>query len=325
MRAETTLRPGQRVPGAGDALARFDYKRVRSCRCNPTVGLGIPDAGIHARELTGHMTALSRALDGNRDDPRPRKTLIWVIRLAIAAWLAGTAVASALDLLPKTFPLAVMGVKVGLPVSISFDANTVGDKLQLKVRAQASLKGVQDNALAIARAIPMPKGNCDREHINPVVNSIDSASITPSGTNAVVTISGRVTAWVCEHPFGATVKTILASDNVTITTPVRVVVVNQNQVGVQLAGPVTVRTGNALTAEVANLLAGDVNSLIAAQLAKALDASEARMKLPDMPGLEATIESAAFAAQGDQLLVRAAGTGLMTSEVFSKLLETINK
>jgi hypothetical protein len=239
--------------------------------------------------------------------------------------LATTLAASAIDLKPKVFPLTVLGVKVGVPVTISFDANTVGDVLAAQVRAQASLKEVQDKALDIARAIPVPRGNCDRDGINPVVNSIDSASIAPAGTNAVVTISGRVTAWVCAHPLGATVKTIAASDRVTLTATVQIIVIDGKQVGLRLAGPVSVTTGHALTAEVANLLAGDISASITAQLANALNASEARAGLPDLPGLVANIQSAQFAGEGPELLVRATGTARMSGEAFNNLLALMSK
>jgi predicted DNA-binding ribbon-helix-helix protein len=247
------------------------------------------------------------------------------ISLTAVTVLTSALAASAIDLKPKVFPLTVLGVKVGVPVTISFDANTVGDALALQVRAQASLKEVQDKALEIARAIPVPRGNCDRNGVNPVVNSIDSASIAPAGTNVVVTIAGHVTAWVCAHPFGATVKTIAASDSVTLTATVQIIVIDQKQIGLQLASPVSVTTGDALTAEVANLLAGDIGASITSQLANALNASEARAGLPDLPGLVANIQSVQFAGEGPELMVRAAGSARMSSETFNSLLALMNK
>lgn len=250
-----------------------------------------------------------------------------ILELTAGALLTATLATStsAVDLKPKLFSLTVMGVKIDVPVTISFDANTEGDALAVRVRTQASLKNIQDKALDIARAIPMPRGNCDRNGVNPVVNSIDSASIAPAGANAVVTLSGHVTAWVCEHPLGATMKTIAASDSVTLTAPVEIIVIDQKQIGLQLAGPVSVTTGHALTAEVANLLAGDISASITSQLAKALDASEARATLPNLPSLEGNIQSAQFAGEGSELLVRAAGTARMNGDAFSSLLELMNK
>lgn len=247
------------------------------------------------------------------------------ISLTAATVFATTLPARAIDLKPKVFPLTVLGVKVGIPVTISFGAKTVGDALALQVRAQASLKDVEGKALEIARAIPVPRGNCDHNGVNPVVNSIDSASIAPSGTNAIVTISGHVTAWYCAHPLGTTVKTILASDSVTLTAAVQIIVINQKRVGLQLAGPVSVTTGHALTAEVANLLAGDMQSSITSQLANAINTSEARANIPDLPGLVVNIQSAQFASEGSDLVVRAAGTALMSSETFNSLLALMNK
>jgi hypothetical protein len=112
-----------------------------------------------------------------------------ILALTVSSLLCTTLTtsASAFDLKPKVFPLTVLGVKVDIPVTISFDANTEGDALALHVRAQANLKGAQDKALDIARAIPVPRGNCDRNGANPVVNSIDSASIAPASQNSAAT------------------------------------------------------------------------------------------------------------------------------------------
>jgi hypothetical protein len=91
-----------------------------------------------------------------------------IFPLIAGASFAATLAASAIDLKSKVFPLTVLGVKVGVPVTISFDANTLGDALAVQVRAQASLKEAQDKALDIARAISVPRGNCDRNGVNPV-------------------------------------------------------------------------------------------------------------------------------------------------------------
>jgi len=251
------------------------------------------------------------------------RILAWSVGALLSATLA--APTAAVDLKPKVFPLTVLGVKVDVPVMISFDAQTEGDALTLQVRARASLKDIQSKALDVARAIPVPRGNCDRNGVNPVVNSIDGASIAPVGATAVVTISGHVTAWVCQHALGATVKTIGASDSVTLAAPVEIIVVDQKLIGLQLGGPVSVTTGHALTAEVANLLAGDISASVTSQLAKALDASEARASLPNLPGLVTNVQSAQFAAEGSELQVRAAGNARMGSDAFSRLLELMNK
>jgi len=68
------------------------------------------------------------------------------ISLTAAAVLATTLAASAIDLKPKMFPLTVLGVKVGVPVTISFDANTVGDALALQVRASELERGPGESA-----------------------------------------------------------------------------------------------------------------------------------------------------------------------------------
>jgi hypothetical protein len=202
---------------------------------------------------------------------------------------------------------------------------TAGDSLDLQVRAEGNLKDIQDKALDIARALPVPKGNCDREGVNPVVNSIDSASITPRDNTAVAAIAGRVTAWACAKVFGSTIKTETVSDSVALTAPVGISVVDQKQLGLKLVGPVAVKTGNALTAEVANLLAGDLSASITSALTRALDTNEARASVPNVPGLEVNIQNGQFAADGNVLLVRASGTARMSSQAFNTLLELLNK
>ena len=59
----------------------------------------------------------------------------------------------------------------------------------------------------------------------------------------MVTLSGHVTAWVCEHPLGVTVKTIAASDSVTLAAPLEIIIIDQKQIGLQLAGPSPSRPG----------------------------------------------------------------------------------
>jgi hypothetical protein len=233
--------------------------------------------------------------------------------------------AKAVDLKPKAFPLTVLGIRAEVPVSVSFDATSETNALVLRIKAEGNLKDVQAKALDIARAIPMPRDNCARSGVNPVVNSIDSASITSVGNTAVIKLSGHVTAWLCAHPFGVTVKTIGASDSVSLSAPVELVLVNPTQIGLKLSGPVSVMTGNALTAEIANLLTGDLSASITSQLTKALDADEARARVPELPGLEAAVQNAEFAAAGPDLLVRIRGTARMSSTAFNGLLELLSK
>jgi hypothetical protein len=121
----------------------------------------------------------------------------WFCKTGLTLGLATASIASlnAVTLKPKTFPLKVLGVQVDLPVMIGFDMKTEGDAVALQLSAEASLRNLQDDALQIARALPVPRGNCDPQGVNLVVNSIDEASISPSGDTAIVAISGHVTAW----------------------------------------------------------------------------------------------------------------------------------
>jgi hypothetical protein len=244
---------------------------------------------------------------------------------ALAFLSASVIAAGAIALKPKAFPLTVLGVTIDVPVTISFDMKTDGDAVAVQLGAEASLKGLQDKALDIARALPVPKGNCDRTGVNPVVNSIDNASIDAAGDTAVVTIGGHVTAWICVKPAGITMKTEGPRDSVTITAPVRILIVGGKQIGLQLAAPVTVKAGSALTDEAVHLFAGDISASITNSLTSALNSDQARAKLPTLAGLDGTITDAAFAADGSTLLIRAHGNARMTGETFNSLLESVSK
>ncbi|MCA6108050.1 hypothetical protein [Bradyrhizobium cenepequi] len=254
-----------------------------------------------------------------------RAGFVGKISLALGLVTVSAASLCAVTLKPKTFPVKMLGIQGDLPVTIAFDMKTEGDAVALQLGAEASLKSLQDNALQIARALPVPRGNCDRQGINPVVNSIDEASIAPSGDTAVVAIKGHVTAWVCAKPAGITVKTEGPRDSVSISAKVRVAVIDGKQLGLQLAGPVTVKTGSTLTQEAIRLFTGDISASITNALTNALSTEEARAKLPSLPGLEGSITDASFASDGGTLLIRAHGNARMTSETFNSLLDMMNK
>ena len=70
---------------------------------------------------------------------------------------------------------------------------------------------------------------------------------------------------------------------------------------------------------------GDVNAALTGQFAKLLDTARARAAVPPMPGLDVTIESAAFAQDGAKLIVRASGRATMTSGAFAGFLGFIGR
>lgn len=247
----------------------------------------------------------------------------WLQRAtAIGIVLAAcTSAAIALDLGPKSFPLTVLGIRTEVVVTAAVDVRTEGDLLLAQVKPVSNLKDIQAKALDIARAIPVPKGNCDHHGINPVVNSIDDASITPSGDTAVITLKGHVTAWLCQPPL----KTTLMSDSVELSAPVRIIVIDQKRLGLQLAAPVSVKPGSALTSDALRLLTGDVNAAVTAALTKALDATEAQASIPTLSGFEIAIESATFAADGPTLLIKGQGSAKMNSSAFNAFLNLMNR
>jgi len=258
--------------------------------------------------------------DSKQKRSRPSRLGVSLI-FAVAMW----GLAHAVDLKPKRFPLKILGVAVDIPVTISFDVQSNADALMMQVRALGDFRSVQDKALEIVRKMPVPRDNCARDGINVVVDSIDSTSITPSGKTAVVDLGGGVTVWGCAGLFGQKVKTIAFSDSVNISFPVEVVIVDQRQVGLRLAAPVSLKTGHRLTAEAARLLLGDLNAWLTAELSKILDAHDARAGIPPLSGLDATIERAEFAQNGTTLMLSAAGSGRMNGVAFNTLLELFTK
>ena len=228
--------------------------------------------------------------------------------------------ARALDVGPKVIPLTVAGVPIEIPVAGSLDAHTDASLLALKATATGDLQSIQDNALAIARGIRLPKDSCARNGVNVVIKSVDAASITPVGASAAVEISGQAAVWACTKMFGAPLKTRIAEDSFTVSAPVELFLPNPRTIALRLSGPAKLTTGHSLTAEAADVFVHDVNAALTAQLSKLLDAARARAVLPPLPGLNVDVTSAAFAQRGSALTVHASGRATMTSEAFTALL-----
>jgi hypothetical protein len=184
---------------------------------------------------------------------------------------------------------------------------------------------IQDHALAIARGLRLPHDACAHTGLNVVVDSIDDASITPVNSSVVVGLSGRATVWVCTKILGAPLKTRIVADSVSISVPVELFLPNPQTIALRLSGPATIKTGDALTEEAARAVVGDVNAALTAQLGKLLDTARARAAVPPLPGLDVTIENAAFVQDGPRLTVRASGRAAMTSVAFANLLGFIGR
>lgn len=245
-------------------------------------------------------------------------------RLAVGLLMAAIGcmggAAHALDVGPENLPLTVAGVAVQIPVAGTLDVRTDADAMAVKASATGDLHAIQDQALAIARGLRLPHDPCAHKGLNVIVNSIDAAKITPVKATAVVDLSGHVTIWLCKKILGEMVKAEIASDSVAISAPVELFAPSPQAVGLRLAGPATLKTGDALTTQAASALVGDVNAALTVQLSKLLNADRARAALPPMPGLDARIESAAFAQDGAKLTVRASGRATMKSPAFAALL-----
>jgi hypothetical protein len=245
--------------------------------------------------------------------------------LAIALACDAPCAARALDVGPKNIPLTIAGVSVEIPVAGSIDVHTDADSITLKAVANGDLGPIQDHALAIARGLRLPRDSCAHKNVNIVVNSIDAASITPHGASAIVDLSGHVTVWLCKKILGTVLKTELAADSISISAPVELFVSNPQTIALRLTGPANLRTSDPAITEAASPFMGDVNAALTGQLAKLLDTARARAAVPPMPGLDVTIESAAFAQDGPRLIVRAGGRASMTSAAFASFLGFIGR
>jgi hypothetical protein len=247
-----------------------------------------------------------------------RRPVIALIAAAVLSW--GVCSARALDVGPKDLPLMVAGVPVQIPVVGSIDVRTDADAITLKASASGDLRAIQDHALAIARGLRLPRDPCAHKDFNIIVKSIDAATITPRGKSVVVNLSGHVGVWLCKKVLGEVLKTELASDSVSISIPVELYLPNPQTVALRLAGSATLTTGDPATAEAAKAFADDLNGLLTAQLAKLFDTARARASVPPMPGVEVTIEDAAFAQDGAKLTLRTHGRATMNSEAFATFL-----
>ena len=146
------------------------------------------------------------------------KHRLWLAALIL---ICGAVRAQALDLPAVPVPVAIAGVALHIPVSGTLDLATQGQALQVKIAAKGDLSEMQSQALAIARALPLPHEACTRKKngASLVVNSIDSAQLVPKGQTVVVEMQGRATVWACAKVLGAMVKTEVVRDAVKITVP----------------------------------------------------------------------------------------------------------
>ncbi|MGA2043583.1 MAG: hypothetical protein ABSG83_09445 [Roseiarcus sp.] len=251
------------------------------------------------------------------------QALAAVLAAAFAGGMSGPA--RALDVGPKNLPLTVAGVAVQIPVAGSLDVHADDAAVMVEASATGDLVAIQDHALAIARGLRLAREPCAHKGLDVVVESIDAAKITPVEATAVVDLSGHVAIWLCKKILGEMVKAEIASDSVGISVPVELFIPDPRSVALRLAGPAKLKTGDALTTEAASALVGDVDAALTAQLSRLLDATRARAAVPPLPGLDVTIERAAFAQDGAKLTVRASGRAAMTAAAFARLLGYVGR
>jgi hypothetical protein len=243
----------------------------------------------------------------------------------MALVLALPRAAGAVELGPKDLPLKIAGLTVAIPARASLDVETQADGVHFSATADGNLQAIQEKALAIVRRLPLPHDKCTKRAFSIVVDKIDEAKITPSGKAVTVELAGRVTAWACGKILGISAKTRVASDRVRVSVPVEIVVVDPHEVGLRLAGKATVATGSELTAELTSTFADDLDTALSLALDKILDARSARAKIPPLPGLDVTIDSAEFIQDGAKLGIRAKGHGTMSAAALATLLASFVK
>jgi hypothetical protein len=233
--------------------------------------------------------------------------------------------AQALDIGPRTVPVKIFGIVLPIPLTASLDMHTDADHVALDLTATGNLAALQAHALEIARRLPLPEDACKHKGVNLVINSIDDAHIGAQGEVAVIDMSGHATAWACAKVLGAKVKTKIVSDTVAITLPVELYTRTPRQVGLRVKGQVTIRTGNPDTQEAAAAMLGDLNGRLTVAVEKALDSEKAQAMVPDIPGLDVSIDHAAFAEDHGDLEVKTHVHGRATSEAVNGLMEMMNK
>lgn len=233
--------------------------------------------------------------------------------------------ANALDIGPRSVPVKILGVSVDIPVTASLDMHTEADRMALNLTATGDLQGLQDKALEIARNLPLPDDPCRRKGPNMVVNSIDAAHIRADGETAVLDVSGHMTAWVCAKVLGQKIKTKLTADTVSITIPVELYTPTPHQVALRVKGSADIKTGNPDTLEAASAILGDVNARLTAAITKELASEKAQAVVPEIPGLDVKIDSAAFSEDQGRLLVKTHVEGRATSDAVNGLLDFLKK
>jgi hypothetical protein len=227
--------------------------------------------------------------------------------------LVGAAQAEPLAIPPQQFAFEVLAIPLTLPITADIDVVADGEKRVATGGTVGNLGDLQAKAVAIARALPLPKEQCANDGINVVVDSIQDASIVPEGNAARLTIAGFVTAYGCIMGLGAPI----ASTQMAISAPVVFDVVSPTDIGLKLAGPVELVAAG-LPAEVTALLSVQVNGVIQSALAQAR--TQGPMAIDGLPDLKIEIANAEFFAEGETLMVRLEGTSRMNAETFDALV-----
>lgn len=238
--------------------------------------------------------------------------MLGIVRVTVASLafgLAGTALA--IDIEPRPVVVTLFDVPVEMPVRATLTFVDAPGQLTVGVKVLANLAGLQSNFLAIAGRLPLPSDNCERHGVNPVVDSIDQASLAVDGKNALVSLSGRVTLWGCAEVFGSDVKTELDSSDVRIDFVVSAASGEDGAVRLVLVGSPTASFGNDAAKALAALFSEKVKSLLGDALSSALDATE--IALPAVDGASLKVVSAEFGAAGEQLTVTIEATASATS------------
>lgn len=221
---------------------------------------------------------------------------------------------------PIDFPVTIVGVKATVPISGTLTMATEGGSIAVALTALADLSDLQAKVTAIAQALDLPKDNCARHDLNPVVDKINTASIEPGPDGTIlVSIGGHVTLWLCAKVFGKEVKTKVGSDDVTLSGSLRLVTNGSSTARLELVGDATIDASSTLEA-VAGLFKGQISDALRKAIGPGLDLRRAGASITELLGRDLHIDEAAFGAEGDDVLLTAKVRARLDGAQLTKLL-----
>ncbi len=220
--------------------------------------------------------------------------------LFLSIVMMGTAGAAPLHLSNLQFPITISGIAVTLSADADLDIHTTPDQVMVDGNAIIDLSDLQKQALPLAQTIALPKDNkCNAAS----VNSIDAASITPSGDAAHIKLDGNITGYFCKKVLGVEVDG-QKSSNMTAEADI-VAQAAEDHVGLALRGNVDAHASNDLVKALMSVFGSAVTNSLSASVAHALDGTQISTSIPTLPDLVIHLSDVSFFGDGPTLKLRA--------------------